>query len=135
MDKLQLIPYLTFEGTCLEAMEYYKQVFGGKLELNYFGELYPDMPEADKSKVMHAELTNDAVALMASDNVPGTSTVYGDSVRISVTGTDTEKLAWYFEKLGQGGTVVMPFEQQAWGQHFGMLTDRFGTHWMVAERG
>jgi PhnB protein len=135
MKDLQLLPYLTFKSNCREAMEFYKQIFGGELEIRYFGEYYGDMPEADKEKVMHSELKNEALSLMASDSAPGMGTTFGDNVRITVTGTDIQRLAAYFEALSQGGSVMMPFEKQMWGQELGMLTDKFGTHWMVSVRG
>src|SRR5687768_1328229 len=135
MRDLQLLPYLTFDGTCREAMEFYKQVFGGELEVRYFSEFYGDLPQADKEKVMHAELKNDAMSLMASDSVPGSETTFGDNVRITVTSTDSKRLAAFFEELSQGGTVIMLFEKQVWGQELGMLTDKFGTHWLISVRG
>ena len=135
MKDLQLLPYLTFDGTCHEAMAFYRQVFGGELEVRYFKEFYGDMPQADQEKVMHAELKNDAMSLMASDSVPGSETTFGDNVRITVTGTDSKRLAAFFEELSQGGTVIMPFEKQVWGQELGMLTDKFGTHWLISVRG
>ena len=135
MKDVQLLPYLTFDGTCRDAMEFYKQVFGGELEIRYFSEFYGEMQPDGKEKVMHAELRNDALTLMASDAVPGSETTFGDNVRITVTGTDTPRLAAFFEKLSRGGTVFMPFEKQVWGQELGMLTDKFGTHWMVSVRG
>ena len=135
MKDLQLLPYLTFDGNCREAMEFYKQVFGGELTVRTFSEFYGDMPQAEKEKVMHSELMNDAMSLMASDTVPGSQTTFGDNVRITVTGTETKKLAGFFDKLSPGGTVMMPFEKQVWGQELGMLTDKFGTHWLVSVRG
>ena len=132
--ELQLLPYLTFDGKCQEAMEFYKAVFGGELTLNYFRDMYGDMPEADKHKVMHAALENDFLSLFANDTVPGSSTNFGDNVRVTLTGTDSAKLGGYFTKLSEGGTVMMPFEKQVWGQELGMLTDKFGTYWMVSVR-
>ena len=135
METVQILPYLTFEGTCRQAMEFYRQVFGGELEFRYFREFYGEMPQPDQEKVMHAELKNDAMSLMGSDTVPGMQTTFGDNVRITVTGTDSQRLAGFFEKLSQGGAVMMPFEKQVWGQELGMLTDKFGTHWLVSVRG
>jgi len=34
----KLNPYVQFEGNAKEAMEYYRDVFGGELTLNTFGE-------------------------------------------------------------------------------------------------
>ncbi|MCW5875341.1 MAG: VOC family protein [Anaerolineales bacterium] len=132
--ELQLLPYLTFDGACRQAMEFYKETFGGELIINTFGALYEGMPEADQQKVMHAALDNDFMSLFASDTVPGSTTTFGDNMRVTLTGTDSAKLATFFEKLAAGGSVMMPFEKQVWGQELGMLTDKFGTHWMVSVR-
>ncbi len=34
----RLNPYISFAGNAREAMEFYREVFGGELELNTFGE-------------------------------------------------------------------------------------------------
>src|SRR5688500_4160374 len=137
MDKLQLLPHLTFDGNCREAMEFYKEVFGGELTIQGYADLYGDeVGEADKNKIMHSELKSGPLTLMAGDTVPGTTTTFGDNVRVVVSGTaaESEQLAAFFEKLSQGGTVLMPYEKQMWGQELGMLTDKFGTHWMISTR-
>jgi PhnB protein len=33
--------------------------------------------------------------------------------------------------LSEGGQATMPFQETFWSPGFGMLTDRFGTPWMV----
>ena len=134
MKELQLLPYLTFDGTCFEAMDFYKKVFGGDLSVMYFRDMYEELPEAEIDKVMHAELSNGDMSLMASDTVPGAQTTFGDNVRITVTGTDVEKLASFFTALSVGGQIIMKFEKQVWGQELGMLTDKFGTYWMISVR-
>jgi PhnB protein len=51
----RLNPYLTFNGDAREAMEFYRSVFGGELNLNTFGDFgTPDA--ALKDKIMHAQL-------------------------------------------------------------------------------
>jgi len=44
---------------------------------------------------------------------------------------DEAELTAYYEKLRDGGTVTMPLEKASWGDHFGMVADRFGIAWMV----
>ena len=50
---------------------------------------------------------------------------------MSLSGDDEPRLRGYFERLGEGGTVAVPFEKAPWGDTFGMVVDRFGTSWMV----
>ncbi|GAA2738188.1 VOC family protein [Pedococcus aerophilus] len=126
-----LNPYLGFADQAKPAMEFYKDVFGGTLTMNTFGE-FGAPPGPDTDKIMHAQLeTESGFTLMASDAPEGMEHSAGSSITISLSGDDDAELRGYFDKLADGGTVTMPLEKQMWGDEFGMVTDRFGTPWMV----
>jgi PhnB protein len=127
----RLNPYLGFDGNARDAMEFYRTVFGGELNVSTFGESgMPDGPGADK--VMHAQLETPAgFTLMASDTPPGMDyTPPNGTISVSLSGDDQD-LRGYWQKLSDGGTVTMPLEKQMWGDEFGMCTDRYGIPWMV----
>ncbi|WP_084958006.1 VOC family protein [Thermoactinospora rubra] len=125
----RLNPYISFDGDAREAMEFYKEVFGGELVVNTFGEF--GMQEA-ADKVMHAMLeTPKGFTLMAADTPPGMEYRPGSAIAISLSGDDGDELRGYWEKLSQGGNVTMPLEKQMWGDVYGACTDRFGVEWMV----
>jgi PhnB protein len=127
----RLNPYISFKDNAREAMEFYKEVFGGELTMNTFGEFgQADTPHADQ--IMHANLeTSSGFTLMASDTPPGMNRTQGDNIGISLSGDDADELRGYWEKLSAGGTVSVPLEKQMWGDEFGQCTDRFGIGWMV----
>lgn len=127
----RLNPYVTFDGNAREAMEFYRDVFGGELTINTFGEFGSNDPAID-DKTMHAQLETDrGFTLMASDTAPGMQHQSGTNMSISLSGDDADELRGYWERLSDGGTVAMPLEKQMWGDEFGMLVDRFGIPWMV----
>ena len=127
----RLNPYINFDGDAREAMEFYRDVLGGELVINTFGEYGSDDP-AIADKTMHAQLETDrGFTLMASDTAPGMEHRPGTNITISLSGEDGDELRGYWDKLAEGGTVGMPLEKQMWGDEFGMLTDRFGIAWMV----
>ena len=127
----RLNPYISFESDARQAMEFYRDVFGGTLNVNTFGEFgSPDPAESDK--VMHAQLETDSgFTLMASDTPAGMQRNPGDNISVSLSGDDADELRGYWEKLSDGGNVTMPLEKQMWGDEFGMCVDRFGVPWMV----
>ena len=127
----RLNPYVSFEHNAREAMEFYKDVFGGDLVISTFGE-YGDKDAPGADDVMHAQLeTPSGFTLMASDTPPGMSHTAGDNISISLSGDDAEQLRGYWQKLSDGGTVAVPLQKQMWGDEFGSVQDRFGVNWMV----
>ena len=127
----RLNPYISFNDNARQALEYYQDVFGGELSLNTFGEYGdPSAPSADL--IMHGMLeTPDGFTLMGADTPPGMDHSPGNTMSVSLSGDDTDKLRGWWDKLAAGGTVAMPLEQQMWGDTFGMCVDQFGTSWMV----
>ncbi len=130
--------YLNFPGTTREAFQFYETVFGTKIAMiQTFGEtsFMPNVPEAAKPKIMHAQLPiTETVHLMASDVVEGFSppVTFGNNFHISVVGKDKGEADRVFAALSAGGRVSMPLANAPWGAYFGMCTDRFGVQWMVS---
>ncbi len=126
-----LSPYLNFNGKAVDAMRFYQSVLGGDLNIQTFGDAGVAQDDSQKNLTLHAALTSDSITLYASDGRPDQQVVFGDNVHLSLQGTDSERLTGYFTGLSAGGQIDIPLAKQFWGDTFGMLTDKFGTHWMV----
>lgn len=127
-----LNPYLSFHDNAREAMTFYQSVLGGELTVSTFGEFHASDDPAEQDKVMHSHLeTPDGLMLMAADTPNAMEFQPQAGISVSLSGDDEERLRGYWERLSEGGTVVMPFEKAPWGAVFGMCVDRFGTSWMV----
>ncbi len=126
----QLNPYLNFNGTARQAMEFYQSVFGGNLALSTFSEFgAKDSPDADR--IMHGMLQTDAgYTLMGADITSDMEYHPMAGFSVSLSGED-EALRGYWEKLSASGTTTMPLQKQVWGDEFGMCTDKFGVSWLV----
>lgn len=128
----KLNPYLRFKDNCREAMEFYKSVFGGKLEMHTFKEYHASQDPSEENNIMHAMLEADnGITFMAADTPSGMEYRPGTNVSMSVSGNNDAELSSYFEKLSAGGTVKVPLTTATWGDKFGMLSDKFGIEWMV----
>ncbi|OIJ64263.1 VOC family protein [Streptomyces mangrovisoli] len=127
----RLNPYLSFDGNAKPALEFYKDVFGGTLNLSTFGE-FGQSDDAVADKIMHGMLeTPGGFTLMGADVPPGMEHHPGNTFAVSLSGDDDGELRGYWEKLSTGGSVSVPLEKQMWGDVFGMCVDRFGIAWMV----
>lgn len=134
MAAVTLNPYLHFNGgQAEEALEFYKNVFDGELEISRYGD-NPGMPtteEAIKNLVMHGVVKTEDLQLMISDTGPMGDVTVGSNISLSLSGDNTEKLTKYFEGLSAGGNVTKPLSQESWGDTFGMLTDKYGIGWLI----
>jgi len=130
---MEVNPYLTFNGTCEEALKFYEQTLGAQIDAIMKVEGSPmaeHMPPGWGDKVMHARFKIGNNVLMASDSPPDHySPATGLSLSISLN--DSAKGEEIFNKLAEGGSVRMPYAATFWAKGFGMCTDRFGIPWMV----
>ncbi|MFG6503301.1 VOC family protein [Microbacterium sp. P05] len=128
-----LNPYLSFHNTARDAMEFYRDVFGGELTIDTFAAYDMGQDPAENDLVMHAQLeTPSGFTLMASDTPSSMPWQPAAGFSISISGDEEEQLERWWNALADGGTVAMPLESPPWGGRFGMLTDRFGIAWMVS---
>ncbi|CEA09637.1 hypothetical protein BN1051_03009 [Arthrobacter saudimassiliensis] len=126
-------PYLSFRDNAAEAMAFYQSVFGGTLESSTFADMNASEDPSEGDKIMHSALTTDeGFVLMASDTPNGMDLDTGNKVTISLSGNNGDALRSYWDKLLDGGQMTLPLEQAPWGDVFGMVTDRFGTNWMIS---
>jgi len=131
--------YLTFNGNCEEAFNFYKSVFGGEFE--HIGK-FKDMPEnpkfpvseSDKEKVMHISFPIGNTMLMGSDTGGEWSANFkqGNNFSVSINTENKNEADRLFNELSEGGKIMMPMNKTFWNSYFGMFTDKFGIQWMVS---
>ena len=127
-----LNPYLNFRGNAREAMEFYSSVFGGKLNIATFADYHASTDPSEDALIMHADLEGPGgIRFMGSDTPNRMEFEAGTNFAMSLSGEDGSELRGYFDKLAEGGSVLMPLEKAQWGDTFGMCTDRFGIRWLV----
>lgn len=128
------ITYLTFNGNCRDAMEFYRECLGGELFLQTIGEspLSSELPKQLKNYILQARLQRYDSVLLATDLIEGQRLVRGNAVSIMVEcGSEVEIMEYYY-KLSAGGKPTHPVKRTHWGALFGMLTDKFGNHWILS---
>jgi uncharacterized glyoxalase superfamily protein PhnB len=118
-------PYLAVSDAAA-AIDWYKKAFGAK-ELSR-------MP-APSGKLMHAEIMIGDSRVMLSDVFPGSDVlepraVGGTTMNLHVHHRNVDKL-WQ-QAVAAGARVVMPLDDQFWGDRYGKLTDPFGHSWALS---
>lgn len=131
----KLNPYLNFDGTCEEAFNFYKTVFGG--EFTYFSRMGDmaamEASDEDRNLVMHVSLPIGSDILMGSDVPTSMKSLFksGNNNYISITPDTREEADRIFNELSAGGEVEMPMEEMFWGDYFGSFKDKYGIYWMI----
>lgn len=131
--------YLTFNGNCKEAFDFYKSVFGGEYTFaGTFGEMPPqegmEMPESEKNKIMHICLPISGETMLMGSDTGGewaSGFILGNNISVSINTGSRAEADKLFNGLSAGGNAMMPMNLTFWGAYFGMFTDKFGINWMV----
>jgi PhnB protein len=128
-------PYLIFKGNCTEAFGFYQDALGGKIEAMLTVGQSPmaaEIPPGGRDGVLHARLNLDGQVLMGCDAMEGQPYEGMKGFWVSLTyADDNAKAKRIFDALAQEGQVMMPMQKTFWSEAYGMVTDRFGTPWMV----
>ncbi|MFM9927117.1 VOC family protein [Variovorax sp. H27-G14] len=126
--------YLTFDGNAAEAMRFYEKTLGGTLHTMMTMAQAPgaeQFPPGAADRIMHAALTYGDGMLMASDTMPGQPYEGMKGFGVALTLDTVAEGQRVFDAFADGGKVTMPFGKTFWVEVFGMVTDRFGTPWLV----
>ena len=140
-NKMNVNVYLNFPGTCKDAMNFYKGIFGGDFRMQQtWGEsgcLQDDAHKYEEFKdlILHCSLPiTPTFTLMASDHHPvmqDKKLVMGnhsDIVLIPPSKAEADRL---FAALSDGGSVQMPMQDMFWGSYSGNFIDKFGIGWLI----
>ena len=129
-------PYLSFNGRCEEAIEFYRKAVGAEPVMVMRFKESPEppppgmVPPGSENKIMHASLRIGDSTVMATDGgCQGNETFQGFS--LSLTAPSEAEAERVFAALSEGGQVRMPLTKTFFSPRFGMLADRFGVAWMV----
>jgi PhnB protein len=130
---MRLNPYLTFNGQCKTAFEFYEKCLNGKISVVMtYGEspLAPQTPIGWHDNILHATLTWGDYVLQGADTLPESyCKPQGFSVLLNLD--TTEEADRIFNALAEQGAVQISLQETFWASRFGTLIDRFGTPWTI----
>ena len=125
-----MTPYLLLPGTARQALESYRDLFGGETEFHTFAEFGRD--DGPGEYIAHGTLGAGPVNLFAADAAPREASLRTEGLLFALLGAaEPDELERWFAVLAEGGTVVDPLQRRPWGAHDGTVTDRFGVTWLI----
>ena len=128
----KLNPYLNFQGKTREALTFYHEALGGKLDLQTFRSFGAETAPEEQDFIMHGLLEADGITIMAADMTMHMDFAghHGFALSIQGNSSDADRMGTYWDKLTDGGKIEMALEKAPWGDTFGMFTDKYGVGWM-----
>ena len=129
--------YINFDGNCKEAVEFYSRVFNTEApQFMLYGDFHEesdfDQDEAAKQLVMHTNLTISGSTVMFSDVPPGMPLIKGNNISLTVVSRDENEIRSAYEKLKDGGSVIMELQETFWSKCYANVTDKFGIAWQLS---
>lgn len=129
---MRITAYLSFDGQCQQAANFYTSIFGGKITLKKtYKDAKIDIPESYFEKIQHLEIKSKNFHLMMYDATPDTPHTNGNNIHLAVDVDSKQELEDVFNQLSATGTVHTPLQKTSWNAMYGRCTDQYNIHWMI----
>ncbi len=111
---------------CKEALEFYKEAFGGRIDNVQLADDY-DGFEGQEGKIIHAELhINDQCVLYFVDLL---GKDLGGNIELVLELDDEDEIRKVYDFLNKDGNVDYELQKAPWGALHALLTDKYGVTW------
>lgn len=142
---------LKFNLNAKEALDFYKECFGGEIKSIYTYSMLKDMPSIYHDKIYHSDFESENIKFSVYDendeilsykgyeNLPnkeekkccgGCKNKSKNIVEITIENIKSEKdQTEIFEKLSKDGKIEIPLQKTSWGSIFGKVIDKYGINW------
>jgi len=129
---MQIIPYLSFNGNCREALTFYAELFGGTVGsfMPWNAEAIENISGATVEHIMHGDININGITIAGSDQFGDMYTPAGN-VSLMLDIDDLSDAQAKFTALAEAGQITMPFAETFWADGYGFCTDRFGIMWQI----
>ena len=130
---MQIQPYLSFNGNCSEAMEFYADVFGtDHPEINLFGEMIPEQQKATADQITcPADPESDSTRVLFSDIAPKPWDVQKNKITLVIFSDDLDEIEMLYDKLKDEGIVEVELQETFWSKAYSLIIDKYGVVWQL----
>ncbi len=130
---MKLTPYLVFNGRAEEALNFYADVLGGKIENLHRYDSMPGVDAAYHRKVLHACLLFDGGAMSVADTLPAEPADFGRLGHMLTLDLDSiARIEEVYAKLTAGAQEIRcPLGEAFFAKRYAEVYDRFGVLWAL----
>lgn len=125
----KITTFLMFPGTAEEAMNYYTSIFDQSEIISI--SRYGANESGKEGTVLHATFSLKGQIFMCIDNSNTDTHKFTPAMSLFVSCDTEEEIDRVFDKLSQGGTVLMPLTNSPWSAKFGWVQDKYGVSWQL----
>ena len=117
-------------GKAEEAIKFYTSLLGNS-EIKNIKYKKNDEPGGKEGLIKQATFTLAGLEYMASENTMDHQFGFTPSISIYVNCEDENELDSLFQKLSEGGEVMMPLGNYGFSKRFGWTSDKYGVSWQL----
>ncbi len=129
-----IAPAIHFKDNCLQAIEFYEKVFDVSDKQIFFRSEAPDnlgisKSEKTKNLVMHSCINICGNYINMSDTLG--EVISGNQVILNVYMSSDEDVINAYQKLKEGGEIIVKAGPQIFSPMYASVKDRFGVQWQI----
>ena len=128
----KITPFLWFDNNAEEAMKFYTSIFENSEILHT--EYYPEGSEEEHMKGMEGKVLTGLFSLMGNKFMcldGGPLFKFTPAISLSVNLSSEEEIDKLWEKLSDGGEVLMEYQNYPFAKKYGWCNDKFGLSWQL----
>lgn len=119
-----IIPHLWYDTEAKEAVAFYVELFGGKIDWTY---TITDTPSGD-SDLIQFQLGDMTLAAISA----GPYFKLNESMSLMVNVANKDEVIRLYQALSEGGRILMPLGEYPFSPYYVWLEDRFGLSWQLS---
>jgi predicted 3-demethylubiquinone-9 3-methyltransferase (glyoxalase superfamily) len=126
----KISPFLMFSGRAEEAMRFYVSLFDQSEVLDV--RRYGSSEAGAEGSVMHATFSLGGQRFMCIDSNVEHAFTFTPALSLYVTCRSEGEIDRLFERLSEGGQVLMPLGAYPFAERFAWVSDRYGVSWQLS---
>jgi PhnB protein len=121
-----IIPSISVEN-CKEAIEYYKNIFGGEIKMVKVAD-DSEMFKGHEGKIMHSELHISENCVMYFTDI-FRDIAQNSNVQLVLEMDSQSQIEQVYSELSKVGKVSFELQKTFWGAFHAVLLDKYGVSW------